>query len=427
MNYASTLSDEIRRKARVHAYLSTWYGCISEVMIDSSAILLLYISVVGGSETQAMLSTSVSGIALMLFLIPCAPLADLVGLKKMASLGCYLGCAGYLLMALAPCFPDQTEPRVILLGCLLYGISRPIHLTAWYPLLDGFLLPGERGPFFGFMRFSYMVLTSLLFFALGLVMGSTPPVWLLQLITVITAILLLGRKYYIDKFPGDVKRAEKFELRKAFLEILKNQRLLAFSIYICCVTAAYGPVVPLTLIYLKNQLQLGAGTVQLISTFSLIGSIAGFLLYGRMLRFFGLRFLHVAVHLVFIAVPFSLFMLSQERAGLSLIIAVILFICSFSNACYLCSYSTVMLDLIQAGYKTMGTALCGTYHSIGGAAGRTATAVLLSGNYLAATCPRDLGTGSKYHLFFASYAALALFFLILLPLLPAFHSGKKAV
>ena len=51
-NYASTLSSAQRKKYRILAYASTWFGNFSDVMIDSSAILILYFTMLGSSSSM---------------------------------------------------------------------------------------------------------------------------------------------------------------------------------------------------------------------------------------------------------------------------------------------------------------------------------------------------------------------------------------
>ena len=70
--YAETLSEKERRRGRILAYFACYFGCISEVMLDGSAIIIIYISMLGGSKDIVMFSTGFSAIFAMLLLIPSA-------------------------------------------------------------------------------------------------------------------------------------------------------------------------------------------------------------------------------------------------------------------------------------------------------------------------------------------------------------------
>ena len=70
--FAETLTEQQRRRARIYAYFACYFGCVSEVMLDSSAIIIIYIGMLGGGNMLVMLSTSFSGLLSMLLLIPSA-------------------------------------------------------------------------------------------------------------------------------------------------------------------------------------------------------------------------------------------------------------------------------------------------------------------------------------------------------------------
>ena len=107
--FAETLSPEVRRRGRILAFCACCFGCISEVMLDSSAIIILYISMLGGSKQEVMFSTGFSAIFCMAALIPCAFLIGRIGMRRAVTAACLTGCAGYLLMAAAPFFGPFQE------------------------------------------------------------------------------------------------------------------------------------------------------------------------------------------------------------------------------------------------------------------------------------------------------------------------------
>ena len=48
---AAQMDDGQRRRGRLYAYASTWFGCYAEVMVDSSAIVILYLTLLHSSAT----------------------------------------------------------------------------------------------------------------------------------------------------------------------------------------------------------------------------------------------------------------------------------------------------------------------------------------------------------------------------------------
>ena len=416
---AALLSDKERKYGRQLAYRSTWFACISEVMYDHSAIIIIYLTLLGGSETLTMFTTSLVSLASMFFYMVFAALVDKIGLKKSAIIACFLGCAGFSVIALAPIAGKFSAPYVVLVGAIAYAISRVFYGVTWYPLLDMFLLPKERAGFFGFMRSSYLILSTVLFFLIGLIMGKNPPQCLLQIVIAITGFLILGRAYNMARFPGQVVQKKKVDFKKAFKISITNGPLISYSIYICCVTAAYSSILPVSIMNMKNYFNLPANTVQIVSSVYLIGSISGFAAFKQLIKFLGIRNLQIAIHLMFIFIPATLFFITKDSSFLVAKMTILLFLCQFCTSCYLCCFSLEMMSLAKPGNKTMATAVCSTYNSIGGAVGRIVTSIALGCGAFAQVWTYKGIEYSRFSTLYAIYAGVAAFFLILVVSIPS--------
>ena len=97
--YAQSLGADTRKKYRIFAYASTWLGCFTDVVMDNSAIIILYFALLGGSESMIMLSTSLVGVVSMFLLIPTARVVDKLGAKRVINISCYIAMVSYLIMA----------------------------------------------------------------------------------------------------------------------------------------------------------------------------------------------------------------------------------------------------------------------------------------------------------------------------------------
>lgn len=89
-------------------------------------------------------------------------------------LSCAIGCAACLLMAGAPAFGGAAKYAVVAL-CFAYCIARPIFGAAWFPIVDSFVAPSERGSYFGMLRFFYTVFAGAFFYFAARAMGEHPP------------------------------------------------------------------------------------------------------------------------------------------------------------------------------------------------------------------------------------------------------------
>ena len=423
--FAETLTEKERKRARIHAYFACYTGCISEVMLDSSAIIIVYLSMLGANDMLVMLSTSFSGILGMLLLIPYASVISHIGLKKSFSIACIVGCSGFLLMAIAPFF-GKIQQFVALAGCLIYCAQRSLYGAAWYPMLDVFLRPQDRGSFFGTMRYSYMIVSGVIFYIVGKLMGKEPPVMLMQIIIGIAGLLVLGRMYCMLQFPNNtMERTAKLKISKALGISLRNGPLVSYSVYVCLISIAYTSLVPLTLLYLKNYVKLPAGQVQIFSTIGIAGSITGFFFYGYLFKKLKIKKLELIVHFIFLFTALALFGLSKEMKGFIWLIGFIYFLSSYAASTFMCNNSTELLALAKPGNKPMAMALQQTYQNIGVTIGRTGTALIMGANLLAPTWNCSKLTISSYQTLFLLYAVIAAVILILIPTLPAIVPKHK--
>lgn len=418
-NYAESFSARNRKKFRLYAYGSTWFGCFADIMPESTAVIILYLAMLGASNTTIMLSTGIAGAVSMFLLIPSSCLVDKLGPRKVVNISCALACVSYLIMATAPFWGKSAAQYVVLAGCVSFCISKPLWTAAWYPILSDILTPEERGEFLGFMRFSYYVLSGAVFFLLGVAMGKKPPVWLLQLAVGIAGILALGRSFFISKIEIAPRELGKYDLKKAFFTSVRNTRLVGFAVYVAFLSLSFAAILPLTLIYLKSGLGYGDNLVQMLSTAGICGSICGFFFYGKIIRVIGIRSLEICIHTAYILIPLGLFLCGENLSSPSIPIGGLLFAGNFAFACFSCAVSQEILALARPGNVTMASAFTQTYQMMGTTCGRFVVSLLVGNGVLASTWNFWGFSISRYQTIFLLCAGEALFCVILFLFLPS--------
>ena len=418
-DFAETLTEQQRKRARLYAYFACYFGCVSEVMLDSSAIVILYIGMLGGGSMLVMLSTSFTGILNMLLMIPAAVLIAHIGMRKAVVAACVTGCAGYLVMASAPFF--GTAGRIVaIIGCMIYCLQRSLYSTTWYPMLDAFLRKEDRGSFFGTMRYTYMIFTGVIFFLLGKAMGKNPPMLLMQSVIGIAGLMTLGRLYCMLHFPQNNREEKpKRSFRQSLGISIRNGPLTSYSVYICLLSIAYTSLVPVTLIYLKQHVGLPADTVQIFSTVGIAGSIIGYFCYGRMLKKLKIKRMELLTHFTFIFAAFSMFLLDKDMKFFLWLAGAVYFMSSFAASMYMCNNSTELLALARPGNKPMAMAFLQTYQNIGVSIGRAGTSLILGVNLLAPVWNVGKISFCSFQTLFLLYGVVATVILILFPTLPA--------
>ena len=381
--FAATLSNTERRNARRDAVLSTFAGCISEVLVDKNTVVVLYLLALGGSDSFTMSLTALTGLCYMLISIPCAGLANRIGLKATYSLACYLGCGSMLLMASAPYWGCKAAPYIAMAGCFGYCLSRPPYIATWYPMCNSFLRPEERGNFFGTMRFSYMIFNTLVLFSIGKVLKYTTSIGIYQIVIALSGLALLIRKHYLDKLPRDPRlEHQPYDLVAALKKSLGNPELKLFSAYLILLAVPAMAVAPLAVLFMKQELGFSASVLMYITTAGLVGSIAGYGVFGKLLAAWRLARLRRMTNLLFIIVAAGFFLLHKNVPGAPCWAAFLYFLDGVANAWLLCCVSISQMFLPRPGNEVMAMAFISTCQQAGGAAGRFLVSLLLAGGVL---------------------------------------------
>ncbi len=420
MSFAESLSEKERKRAQFYAVCSCLSGCVSEVMLDSSAIIIIYFTLLDGGDMLTMLGASFTSLMGALLYIPACIIITRLGMLKVVKYSCLTGCSGYLIMAAAPFFGPAAK-FVALAGCLVYSIQRSSYGATWYPLLDVFLRPQDRARFFGMMRFVYTCTIGVLFFVIGLLMKKDPPIIFLQIVLAVTGLLVIGRYLCISKFPRDPDAVpENPDVKKGLSISMKNGPLTSYSVYICLLVIAFTSLTPLTYIYLTKYVELNEGTVQIISSVGLGGSMIGYFCYGKVFNNMKLKYLELLCHLLYTIVAFGLFAVDKSMPGFPVFAGIMIFLASFAYSLFMCNNSAELLALARPGNKTMAMAFVQTYSSAGGAIGRIGTSLILGTSMLAPVWMLGDREISRYQTFFLISGMMLSVLLFLLPTLPSF-------
>ena len=423
--FAETLSDETRRHCRRAAIASTLSGCISTQLLESNAALVLFLTLLGGSESIAMFSSSIMSLSGILLLIPCAAFAARWGLRFTYGISCFAGFFGFCLIAAAPFFGAWGKFCVIC-GCFLYTLTLNFYSSTWYPLLDNILRKEERVPFFSKMRFIYMLFNACLLFLLGKMLGAGRSLWVFQGVFLLAGIGLLVRKFCMDLLPiNPAMRRESPDLRKSTSLCLHNSDLLGFSAYLCCLYFAFSAALPLTMIYMKVVLNVASGTIMTFTAIHLLGKLSGFFLLGRLGNSVSMAFQILFTHILALFSVGALFFLAEGGPGMTVLAGTAFFFLGMVNAFLMCISAVEMLFLATPGNKIMAIAFCSTFISLGTAGGTLLTAFLLKKGYLKGVREIFGMTVSGYQLLPGICFLGILLIFLLLPFVPAMRRKKE--
>ena len=395
------------------------FGCISTQLIESNALVVLYLTMLGGSDSFTMFSSSLTSLSNILLLIPCASLAAGWGIRRTYTASSAIGFCAFLLIAAAPYLGSAAKYAVIT-GCFVYALTLTIYASTWYPLLDNILTPDDRNGFFSRMRFCYMLFNAGLLFVLGKFLGADPPLWLLQGVFLLAGSALWGRKFCMDRLPLDpAMQRESPNLVRTLGICLRNRPLVGFSLYLCAVYLAFSAALPLALIYMKTALGIPAGTIVLLTSVNLVGKLAGFAALGRWGSRFSLRQQMIGTHLLALLTVGLLLLLGPGTPRLPVFFGLAFFLLGMVTAFLMCTSAVGMLVLATPGNKIMAIAFCSTSISAGAAAGTLGCTFLLGSGVLSSILEGISPGIGKFQLIFALECLALVLFAALLPLVPA--------
>lgn len=419
MSYADTLTSDQRKHYSRVAITSAMFGCISTQLIESNAMIVLYLTMLGGSDSISMFSSGLTSISHILLLIPCASFAARFGLRKTYTFSSAVGFLAFLLVASAPWLGAWAR-HAVLTGCFVYALTLTIYFSTWIPLLDNVLISSERKSFFSRMRFTYMLFNALLLFLLGKFLENNPSIVVLQCVFVVAGLGLWGRKFCMDALPIDPEmRRESPNLKASLSTCIHNQPLVGFSIYFCFLYLAFGAAMPLALVYMKKELNMTDGVIVIITSLNLAGKLAGYLINGIFAKRLSIRWMLIGAHLLALLSVIFLLCLLPGTPGLAVWFGIAFFLIGVVWAFLVNVNSVELLALAKPGNKIMAMAFGATACAIGQAAGSTLTSLLLGCGALAAKWHWAGLELSKFQLLFGIYALALGFFMILLPLAPA--------
>lgn len=422
--WAEKIPLKKRKKIQMWSVAANCLGSLSEVMLDNSAILISYVALLGGNESLNMLMAGATGFIALLLQIPCGILAEKIGLKKSMYLSCSIGCIACLLMAIATIVGEYAKYAVVTL-CFVYCIARPIFSACWFPIVDSFVAPSERGSYFGFLRFIYTIFAGTFFFLVAKAMGETPPIWLLQILIAICAVMQFARAIFVYFLELQPYKTENQGILSSLKEATTNNCLVSFSVYMMFVAIIAFLIQPLTLVYLKQTLGYGVSTVQTVATFGICGSIIGYLTFGKLLKHIGAKWTLILIHLLFITISISLFFTGKNIENLLEIVCAIIFANCMNVAWFFCFSSAEMYSVANPKNRVISLAFFNTFFSGGRMFGGFMSSLLLASGILATSWQMGGMLFSAIQSIFAIVCFLATLWLLLLFIVPAVNGNRQ--
>lgn len=393
------------RSAERNAILSSCCGVLGEVTLTDSAIILVFAGMLGAGEPFSLMATSLLPLVNGLCILPMAGVAARMGNRALATRASALAGAAFFAAVSAPWF-GHAAVAVLLVSVFCFSLSLSGFVASWFPLLDTFLEEERRVAFLGRMRLCHLAASAVFLFAVGLLIGRRPQVGQLQAVLFVSAFIFLGRWAFLARIPVfSRKKGGPFSLRQGLSVAAGNRPLGGFARYVFALNLASYGVVPLALLYLKNQLHAPANVVVIVSAAALCGMLLGYAGTAGAVRGRESRGLFQMAHAAFVLVCLSLFCIGKGGVPVYVLMAALLLIHSFFIAATSVVSSSEMFSLANAGNKTVDMAFFGALFYGGQGLSRLIPSLLLGSHTAALRLPLGGIFVCRYQVIFLLAAA----------------------
>ena len=422
------LTPERRRAAERDSILSACSGAMGDITLTDSAVIILFAGMIGASDMFSMITSSLMPLFNGLCIIPMAWLASKFGNQGLILRAGMVSITAYLLVVASPFFGVAAVPMMISM-LMLFAFCHTGYVAGWFPMLDTFLSKERRGAYLSKMRFCWQLSAAAFIFIAGLCIGGNPPLWQLQLILLIAAIIFSARIFFIARIPVfKTEKKEAYSFGEGLAQVLRNKPLAGYSVYLFVLNlAAYGTI-PLMTLYMKRHLQAPDNVTVLISSVSLTGMLLGSLCAGSILKKYGIKSTFLGIHLAYAAVNMAIFFIGKDTFPAQLTyfcIAALMFVYSFSFANANIASTSEMMSLASPGNKVMAMAFCGTFYYSGSGLSRMVTSLVLGSGMLAPEWMIGTVKFCHYQTIFLIYSIAIVFAAMLLVVVPAiFPKGE---
>jgi MFS family permease len=419
------LTPEESKKYMRYAITSAALLALPGVLLKDSSIVILFASKLGAGDSLSLATTSFNSIFYCFFGVLFAYYAMFVGYKKTNISSHVLGLLTFLLAASSPWFGSAGK-YILIFSLIAYSISRILHVSSWFPILDQIVPEDQRGRFFGRMRSTWQLVSAVFLIISGFIVGDNASLSTLQIILFLSCIPLLGTIFFMNKIQiQEPEVKDRINLKQLISDVLSNQKLVGFSIYLFCLYAASSATVPVCFMFAKNYLSLGDNIVVIMSAVQMIGFILGYVLGGKLIDRYGTKTAFLIAHIAFGLLNFLLLSVQGDSTFEVVILQLIIGLYGLMFAFASIAVSSEMLSLSPDNNKSVSIAFSWSLYMAGIGFSRFFVSIILESGLLAPVWKVGGVEFTQYHSIFIFSGILVLLASILLVMVPALIKGVR--
>lgn len=338
--------------------LSTMQYGISDLLYANS-FMLLYLAMLGIPSERILVWLALPSVLKILTLVPFAQWTERIGKVRLGATGISLGSVSLLLLIASGSAPAWAVEPLAALAMVCVGLGSGMYMNAWFPLVSDIVPDGQRGRFFGMLRFLYQSASIVFALIASWSLERHSAVLVFQGFLGAALVLRIGGTLLFARIP-EIRRVGEgatASLRDSLLAALRHAGYLPFCAYVFLLSLFTGSCTTLFSLLAKDTLLLPQSQVLVIGNCATFGSLVGFLFSGRLIDRIGTKAIFVLCHFAFALVLLAFLARELPPLPVSVVVGTLSVLFGLVQAASSVAMTTEMLSAIPSDNKPMATAV----------------------------------------------------------------------
>lgn len=327
-------------------------------LLYANSFMLLYLALLGIPSERILIWLALPSVIKILTLVPFAQWTERIGKVRLGVLGISLGSLSLLLLIAAGSAPAWAVEPLAALAMVSIGLGFGLYMNAWFPLISDIVPDGQRGRFFGMLRFLYQTASIVFALLASWSLERHSAVLVFQGFLAAALVLRIGGTLLFARIP-EIRRAGEAaaSLRDSLVAAMRHTGYLPFCAYVFLLSLFTGSCTTLFSLLAKDTLLLPQSQVLLIGNCATFGSLVGFLVSGRLIDRIGTKAIFVLCHFSFALVLLAFLGRELPPIHVGIVIGLLSALFGMVQAASGVAMTTEMLAAQPPDNKPMATAV----------------------------------------------------------------------
>ncbi len=276
--------------------------CLEIVALGTTinGTLLLYLTSIGATAVRTMIYLAIPPLTNAILLLPAAYLADRYGKKLIGQAGITAGIIGWGIVAVGA-FSEYSSESIIVVGIIFASISIAMFGSGWFSLLSPIVPAESRGRFFGRLRLIVGIVSLSLSVFSAWILSLHSHTIVYQGVYAVATLAYIARWFTYRRIPElepPTAKTKNASFAKIFSKVFRTKNFAAFCSYMFLLSLFTAGAATLFALVENRVLVFSDTRIILLSNITLIGSMFGMYLGGRIVDRHGTRSVFAGCHIL---------------------------------------------------------------------------------------------------------------------------------